>query len=79
MPTRDTVALRIPEVARILGCTELAARRMIDRGEVPARRWGRRVVVLRDELEAHLRALPPTREAMVRRSSTTPAADRGVE
>lgn len=50
--------LSVPEVANLLGKTELATRRMIERGELPARRWGRRIVVLRDELERHLRGLP---------------------
>lgn len=57
---RDPRILRIPDLARLLNCTELAARRMVERGEVPSRRWGRRVVILTDELEAHLRGLPAT-------------------
>lgn len=57
--------LRIPEVARLLGITELAARRMIERGTIPARRLGvRRIVVLRDELEAVLKSLPAVAEAI---------------
>lgn len=48
---------RIPDLARLLGCSELAVRRMVERGELPSRRWGRRVVVLRNELEAHLQSL----------------------
>jgi excisionase family DNA binding protein len=54
-PARLT--LFIPDVASLLGRTELATRRMIERGELPARRWGHRIVVLRDELEQHLHAL----------------------
>jgi len=53
------LALRIPELAQLLGCTKVAARRMIERRLIPARRLGRRVVVLRDELETYLRNLPP--------------------
>ena len=56
-------AFSIPEVARLLGWTELATRRAVERGQIPARRWGRRVVVLREDLDAHLRALP-LREAI---------------
>jgi len=52
------LTLSIPEVADRLGKTELATRRMIERGELPARRWGRRIVVLRDELEHYVHALP---------------------
>jgi len=54
----NRLTLSVPEVANLLGKTELATRRMIERGELPARRWGRRIVVLRDELEQHLHALP---------------------
>jgi hypothetical protein len=50
--------LGIPDVARVIGRSELATRRAIERGQIPARRWGRRVVVLADELETFLRGLP---------------------
>ena len=48
---------RVPDVARLLGMTELATRRAIERGEIPARKWGRRVVIIPSELHAHLAAL----------------------
>jgi predicted DNA-binding transcriptional regulator AlpA len=51
-------ALRIPDVARRLGWTETATRRAIERGQLPSRRWGARVVVLADELERFLTDLP---------------------
>jgi hypothetical protein len=50
--------LGIPDVARVIGRSELATRRAIERGQIPARRWGRRVVVLAEELDAFLRGLP---------------------
>ena len=50
--------LSIPDVARRLGRTEVATRRAIERGQIPARRWGRRIIILADELDAYLRALP---------------------
>ena len=50
--------LRIRDLAPLLGCSEVAARRMIEAGAIPARRWGRRIVILREELETHLRLLP---------------------
>ncbi len=53
----EQLALRVPSVARLLGCTDEAARQMIKRGEIPSRRMGRRVIVLKSELEAHLREL----------------------
>jgi hypothetical protein len=52
-------ALFIPDVARTIGKTEAATRRLIERGQIPSRRWGYRVVVLADELEQFLRRLPP--------------------
>jgi len=48
----------VAQAARIIGKTELATRRAIERGQLPARRWGRRIVILADELESFLRALP---------------------
>jgi excisionase family DNA binding protein len=55
---QQPIAYRIPELARLLGASEVAARRLVERGALPSRRLGRRVVILREELEAHLRALP---------------------
>ena len=55
-PERDV--LSVLDVARRLGWSEPATRRAVERGQIPARRWGRRVVILREDLEAHLRALP---------------------
>ena len=51
-------ALFIPDVARRLGKTETATRRAIERGQIPSRKWGHRVVVLADELDEFLRSLP---------------------
>ncbi len=51
------LAYRIPDVARLLGTTEAAVRRIIQNGDIPSRRLGRRVVVLPEELEAHLQSL----------------------
>ena len=48
---------RVPDVARLLGMTELATRRAIERGEIPSRKWGRRVVIIPSELQAHLLTL----------------------
>ena len=53
----EQLVYRVPDVARLLGCTEAAARRMIERGEIPSRRLGRRVVVLPEDLEDHLKSL----------------------
>ncbi len=59
----EQIVLRVPDLARLFGCTPIAARRMVERGQVPGRRLGRRVIVLRDELDAALRALPRAPEA----------------
>ena len=48
---------RVPDLARLLGSTEAAVRRMIQTGAIPSRRLGRRVVVLPEDLEAHLKSL----------------------
>jgi len=53
----EQLMLRVPDVARLLGCTDEAARQMIKRGEIPSRRMGRRVIVLKSELEALLKKL----------------------
>ncbi len=48
---------RVPDVARLLGTTEAAVRRMIQTGVIPSRRLGRRVIVIPEELEAYLKSL----------------------
>lgn len=53
-----TLLLGIPEAGELLGLTEKATRARIERGEIPARRFGGRVVVVRAELEAFILALP---------------------
>ena len=48
---------RIPGLASRLGCTEAAARHLVERNQIPSRRLGRRVIVLAEDLEAYLRSL----------------------
>jgi excisionase family DNA binding protein len=55
----EQLAYRVPQVAKLLGTSEHAVRRMIARRQLPARNWGRRVLVLRDDLAAAIRDLPP--------------------
>jgi excisionase family DNA binding protein len=50
--------LSVSEVARILGRSDHSTRRAINRGQIPSRKMGNRVVVLSDELDAFLRSLP---------------------
>jgi excisionase family DNA binding protein len=54
----DCLIYRIRDLAALLGCTEVAARRMVERGAIPARRMGKRIIILRAELEEHLQCLP---------------------
>lgn len=50
--------LTVPEAAREIGTTDRALWMQIYRGRFPHRRWGKKVVILRDELEEFLRTLP---------------------
>jgi excisionase family DNA binding protein len=54
----EPMALTVADAARLLGRTELATRRAIERGTIPARRAGRRIFVLRSDLERYLETLP---------------------
>lgn len=62
MPDTEPLLYSVQQVARLLGRTPRAVRRLISMGRIPARRLGRRFVVLPDELKAHLKALHKTRE-----------------
>jgi excisionase family DNA binding protein len=50
--------LTVPEAAEVIGITERAAWQRIYRGQLPHRRWRRRVLVPLDELERFLEQLP---------------------
>ncbi len=57
--TEEQVAYSIADVARRTGASETAVRRWIERGYLPARRLGkRRLLVLRGDLERYLEGLP---------------------
>jgi excisionase family DNA binding protein len=56
--TARQVVLTVADVAALIGRSPKAVRHAIRRRQIPARRWGGRVVILREDLEAHLRALP---------------------
>ena len=69
---------RVPDVARLLGTTESAIRRMIQTGAIPSRRLGRRVIILPDELEALLGSLKKPRGAQEDgKSPRKPRSDKG--
>ena len=56
----------VPEIALYLGLTLKATRARIARGEIPARRFGRRVVALRGELDAWMQKLPRVTEVVTK-------------
>lgn len=49
----------VKQVAEFLGVTPNAVRNMIYRGNLPARKWGGRLIILREDFERFLRSLPP--------------------
>ena len=50
--------LTVPEAAERLGISERATWQRIYRGQLPHRRWGRRVIIPQDELEEFIKELP---------------------
>lgn len=60
-PTPLSVSVR--DAAAITGLSEYEIRKAINKGELPARRRGVRIVILRDDLSAWLRSLPLAAEA----------------
>lgn len=55
--TVEQQALTVPQAARIAGKTERAVWADISRKKFPHRKWGRKVIILRDELETFLQRL----------------------
>lgn len=56
--TDAQVILSIPQAAALLGWTERATWQAAYRGMIPARRWGRKVFVVRAELLSFLQDRP---------------------
>ncbi len=50
--------LSVAALANELGKSELATRRMVERGQIPARRLGDQIIILRSDLDQFLNALP---------------------
>jgi excisionase family DNA binding protein len=50
--------LTVPEAAQELGITERAAWQRVYRGQIPFRRWGKKVVIPADELDLFIKSLP---------------------
>lgn len=57
--------LRAGEVCLLLGWSEGQLYMAVRRGQLPARRLGRRIVFVRSELEAHLAQLPRVSEEAI--------------
>ena len=58
-PRRLNGAIRdVASVADWLGVTEHKIRSAVDRGMVPHRKWGGRLIFITDEIETFLRQLP---------------------
>ena len=51
---KDRRTYTVDEAAQMLGISRSTAYECVQRGEIPARRFGRRVVILRNELDALL-------------------------
>jgi excisionase family DNA binding protein len=56
--TVDRRFFGVGETAQILGITQRAVRKRIARGELPFRRWGKRVLIPARELEVFMEGLP---------------------
>jgi excisionase family DNA binding protein len=53
--TRGRATMTVPEAATLLGLSESATYEAVTRGEIPAVKIGRRVLIIRDRLMALLR------------------------
>ena len=51
--------LSVKQVAELLGCEQQAVYARVYRGALPAKRWGRKIVFIKKDLEEFLDALPP--------------------
>ncbi len=55
---KDKLFYTVKEVAGMLGTKEENIRKLARMGKIPARKLGRRIIFLRDELEEFLKSLP---------------------
>lgn len=55
----EKLVLTAKDVAELFGTSEENIRLKVYRKQLPARRLGRRLIFLRDELEEYLKKLPP--------------------
>ncbi len=70
--------LDVPETAAVLGRSENAIRRMVERRQIPYRKSGRRVLFLESELRAFIDALPGLSLEDLREGELARASGSGV-
>jgi excisionase family DNA binding protein len=70
--------LDVPETAAMLGRSENAVRRMVERRQIPYRKSGRRVLFLESELRAFIEALPGLSLKDLREGELARASGSGV-
>ena len=54
----EPLVYHVSDVARLLDCKLSSARRLLEQGVIPSRRLGRKLIVMRNEMEAYIKALP---------------------
>ncbi|RLJ70713.1 excisionase family DNA binding protein [Hydrogenivirga caldilitoris] len=50
--------LTVKDVAQMLGVTEQQVRRLTYKGKLPGRKWGKKIIFLKEELDEYFRSLP---------------------
>ncbi len=70
--------LDVPETAAVLGRSENAIRRMVERRQIPYRKSGRRVLFLESELRSFIDALPGLSLEDLREGELARASGSGV-
>jgi excisionase family DNA binding protein len=65
VPLKDRLSLSPEEASALTGIGLTSIRQAVASGDLPARRHGRRIIILRDDLQAWLKALPKTGKKLV--------------
>ena len=52
----------VVEMAEMLGCTRQNIYKLIRTGKLPARRWGKHTIILKEDLQNFFKSLPLVRE-----------------
>jgi excisionase family DNA binding protein len=52
------MTLTVKQVAILLSCTELALYKRVSRNEIPYRKWGKKILFLKTDIEQFLQGLP---------------------